>query len=391
MEVAYIGSSIGQSVEKFLIDEKKCLDSKFQGHLSSLLRVAGLVHDIGNPPYGHFGEEAIKQFFTDYFKDKSKSSKFTEQERSDFTNFDGNVQAFRILRRLHFFGDEYSFNLTYPALASVIKYPSNSIEGNKGKMHHEIAKRKFGYFVSEEAEYRKINETLLLKNKRHPAVYLMEAADDIAYSAADIEDGVKIGVLGYDQIIEAFSSNLGKNKDLIKVLEDTYEKFKNHKSDRLPLTVQKFRIITQSRMINAILETFKNNYDLIMSGSYEHELIDQSDAADIRISFKKLQFQVFDDKTIITKELAGYKVLYGLLEIFVKASESSNFKSSGNNWESRLYRMISSSYRNMYENYSVKYNPNDSYNRIQLIIDFISGMTDRHALSLYQKLNGIKL
>ena len=116
LEVSYIGSSIGTSIEKFLFEKGYLDKEKYTGHLSSLLRVAGLVHDLGNPPFGHFGEEAIQQYFKDFFRD-NPSIKLNDAEKNDFVNFDGNVQAFRILRRLHYFGDEYSYNLTYPSLA----------------------------------------------------------------------------------------------------------------------------------------------------------------------------------------------------------------------------------------------------------------------------------
>lgn len=198
LEVSYIASSIGQSIEKFLIEEKQDLDKEKQGFLSSLLRVAGLVHDLGNPPFGHFGEEAIKTFFRNYFKENTKTELNT-LEKADFENFDGNVQTFRILSKLHYFGDEYGYNLTYSSLASIIKYPSNSTDGND-ENSTEIAKKKFGYFVTETEKYNVINTYLELNNKRSPIVYLLEAADDIAYSAADIEDGAKLGIISIDEI-----------------------------------------------------------------------------------------------------------------------------------------------------------------------------------------------
>ena len=145
LEVSYIGGSIGQSVEKLLL-AKKDISKDYIGYLSSLLRVSGLVHDLGNPPFGHFGEVAIGGFFKEYF-DKHPEG-LNDIEKADFIYFDGNVQTFRILTRLYYFGDEYSYNLTYSTLASVVKYPSDSIEGNKDPFV-EIAKKKFGYSVSE--------------------------------------------------------------------------------------------------------------------------------------------------------------------------------------------------------------------------------------------------
>src|SRR5690606_32470503 len=129
-----------------------------------------------------------------------------------------------------YFGDEFGYNLNYSSLASIIKYPSNSLDGNK-KPTTEIAKKKFGYFVTETETYKKINDYLKLGNRRHPVVYLLESADDIAYSAADIEDGVKLGIIGVDDIEEIFGENLDKNKNAVleklECLKSTYSKEPN--------------------------------------------------------------------------------------------------------------------------------------------------------------------
>ncbi|WP_289045437.1 dGTP triphosphohydrolase [uncultured Olleya sp.] len=388
LEVSYIGSSIGKSIEKYVIDEKKDLPEIYRGQISSLLRGSGLVHDLGNPPFGHFGESAIQDYFKDYF-DNNSDIDLSEIEKADFLNFDGNVQTFRILRRLHFFKDENSFNLTFPTLASIIKYPSNSIEGNKKKKAKEIRTKKFGYFVSEQEDYEIINKKLDLNNRRHPIVYLMEAADDIAYCAADIEDGVKLGILNYETVRKVFEKNLKANKDLLKVL-DTYHKDNDNKlSDRLSLTVQQFRVKTQGKMIEGVVDCFRKNYNKIMDGTFEYELIEKSRGSDIRDSFEELQSVVFDNKKIMQTELAGWEIIYGLLDIFIPATKSDKFKSGGNTKEARLYKNISSSYRYIYENYN-NYD-NDVYNKIQLVVDFISGMTDTYALNLFRKLKGIRL
>ena len=391
LEVSYIAGSIGQSIEKILL-EKKDLTINEKGLLSSLLRVAGLIHDLGNPPFGHFGEEAVKQFFVDYFKkkeEKGEGNSLNKLEKADFENFDGNVQTLRILSKLYYFGDKFGYNLTYSSLASIIKYPSNSLEGNIGKVSKEIAKKKFGYFVTEEETYNELNKYLKTNNRRSPIVYLLEAADDIAYSAADIEDGIKLGIINIFDVRDIFFKNLTTNKEnVIKILDDLITLY-SEKNLNKSIIIQKFRIQTQRIMIEEIINSFVENYDDIMNGKLEKEIIDVSRASDIRKAYKKLQYKVFDDKNIVKKEIAGWEAIYGLLKIFIKASESPDFKSEGNTYESRLYKMISSSHRIVFE--EVENYKNEEYKKLQLIVDFITGMTDSYAINLYQELKGIKL
>ncbi|MFA0965006.1 dGTP triphosphohydrolase [Roseivirga sp. BDSF3-8] len=405
LEVSYIASSIGQSVENLLIDKGE-LDINLKGYLSSLLRVAGLVHDLGNPPFGHFGEEAIKIFFKDYFTSGNYTGTLSDIEKADFTNFDGNVQTLRILSKLNYFGDEYGYNLSYSSLASIIKYPSNSLKGNKKFISNEkynqlppkdrekhtieIAKKKFGFFQTEKSTYKELNEYLELNEKRHPVVYLLEAADDIAYSAADIEDGIKLGKISLDDIEKIFSEKLELNKvKVLKKLQDLKNDYKDVKNVDDSLVIQKFRIYTQQLMIGSVVKTFEGEYDHIMKGQLENEIIDISEAQDIRQAYKTLQFKVFDDKSILKKEIAGWEAIYGLLNIFVKASESDSFIAQGNTLESRLYKIISTSHRKVFED--IEMYSNKEYKRLQLIVDFISGMTDRYAIRLFQELKGIKI
>lgn len=388
LEVSYISSSIVQSIEKKLLDKGE-IEIGQKGLLSSLLRVSGLVHDLGNPPFGHFGEEAIKKFFTDYFKKNSEiSKKLSPSEKADFENFDGNVQTLRILSKLYYFGDEFGYNLTYSSLASIIKYPSSSIEGNHGKEFKEIAKKKFGYFVTETNTYNEIDKHLKLNNGRSPIVYLLEAADDIAYSAADIEDGVKLGIIDIQTVRKIFDTTLSLNKgSVIAKLDALVAEFDTKKNDK-SLIIQKFRIYTQQLMIEAIIESFENNYELVMNGKLESELIDVSKAEDIRKAYKQLQYIVFDHKNIVKKEIAGWEAIYGLLKIFTKAAQSDKFQEKGNTYESRLFKLISSNHRFVYSRIE-KYT-NEEYKKLQLIVDYISGMTDSFAINLYQELKGIK-
>ena len=120
-----------------------------------------------------------------------------------------------------------------------------------------------------------------------------------------------------------------------------------------------------------------------------NEIIDISDAKDIRTAYKNLQYKIFDNKSILKKEIAGWEAVYGLLRIFVDVSNNNSFKASGNNLSSRLYKIISSSHKKVYEDIEKYSNP--EYKKLQLIVDFISGMTDTYAITLFQELKGIKI
>lgn len=391
LEVSAIGRSLGLSVEKSMINSG-LLGVEFQGSISSLLATAGLVHDLGNPPFGHFGENAIQKYFLAYFKKSSNKKGWIEQEIKDLINFDGNVQTFRILRKLHFLVDENSYNLTFPTLATIMKYPSSSIKGNK-KRFKDIKEKKFGYFVSEADDYKKINKYLNLNNCRHPLVFLLEAADDIAYLAADIEDAVKLKIIDFDLIDETFrefsDDETIKKEKVLEKFKQYYEESKLFSKERLDLAVKRFKVLTQGILINRVVKLFLNELDPILKGKYKVALLESSEGSKIAEAYKSLMPIVYENKGIIHGELTGWKVIHGLLEEFVEATKSSNFRSDSNSKEGRLYNLISASYRFIYEEHS-QYNRNIKYNKIQLVLDFISGMTDSYAVNLYRRIMAIR-
>lgn len=155
--------------------------------------------------------------------------------------------------------------------------------------------------------------------------------------------------------------------------------------------MQKFRIKCQRIMIEGVIDAFTSDeyYEQIMNGDLNEELIMISKGADVRRAYKKLQYKIFDSKGIQIKELGGWQSITGLLSIYVPAAESDDFKCDGNTFAGRLYKIMSSSHRKVYEN--VEDYKNLAYTRLRLIVDYIAGMTDRYAVDLYQELKGIKL
>lgn len=161
---------------------------------------------------------------------------------------------------------------------------------------------------------------------------------------------------------------------------------------RLDITIQRFRIATQAKMIIGVVEEFLNHYESFMNGSYSEEILDKFTHAPIRKAFKNLQQIVIKDKKIIHAELAGYQVMTGLLQEYVPACSSPDFHSNGENTKTkRLYYTISSSFRYIYEKHNPYMKTNPMYCKYQLVVDILSGMTDHYALTLYQNIKGINL
>lgn len=390
LEVAYFGSSLGKSIEN-VIRERQELPENFEGRLSSLLRVCGLVHDLGNTPFGHFGEVAIRDFFKRYFAKNQVS--VSEKERADLESFDGNVQTLRLLSKLHYFGDSYSFNLTYQTLSALMKYPSDSVTGNKGADATEIAQYKFGYLQAEKKLYEDMEAYFGFHGRRNPVSFILEAADDIAFRAADIEDSVKLGVLSVDDIIKIFEENLGiHKKDFRAFVEKTKSELSELKEINPSLydfiLAQKIRIHNQTIMISEVEASFEKHYQEIMDGVFNDELLNSSDSNDLNSAYAKLFERVLKDKRILRMEITGYQVINGLLEMFVPAVLSKE----RTKFQEHLYQMISDEQRFIFDHQlpDTKDGPSD-YQKLLLVTDYISGMTDSFALDLYQRLSGIKI
>ena len=182
LEVAHVARLLGNGIVSRLAQHIPNIQELY---IPDILMVAGLVHDIGNPPFGHFGERTIQKFYREDIKKHQEILKYFEslsdQEKNDFKHFDGNVQGFRILRHLGLASDCNSFNLNKVILSTLIKYPYSSSEGND-KDSPDHRKHKFGFFAAESEAYTNICKSLHLEaGQRHPLTYLLEAADDIVY------------------------------------------------------------------------------------------------------------------------------------------------------------------------------------------------------------------
>lgn len=397
LEVSCFARGLGLGIEKYLLENKEIADAE-RGYIPSILQIAGLIHDIGNPPFGHFGEAAISRFFRGLSKGNLKLEgysdevaqrayeefeKLTDGQLEDFCHFDGNVQGFRILTKLGLAKDDYSYNLCLATLATIIKYPYSSEEGNKKNLG--IARKKFGFFQSEKEKYEEIIRELgLERGQRHPLVFLLEAADDIAYSVSDLEDGYKLGCITIEDI-ESINTLLPEEdricrKGISSAIDDD-------------IFVQSIRIKAQSKMLRDCTKAFIDDYSRIMDGSFDKELIYESDSKELREKCKELGVKNFEDKRVLRRELVGDKVITYFLNLFVGAIFSKEVGTSGSK-EAKLLRLIPVHYlgqdlkEEIEKELTKPQNTGAFYKALMAIVDFISGMTDTYALSLYQELTG---
>ena len=285
LEVSSFAKSLGQNIGKGIIREQKDIEflPEYQGYVCDILQCAGLLHDIGNPPFGHFGETAIRGWFRANLPQirfqrrdgnaQPLSEILSSQMKEDFCNFEGNTQALRLVSKLHYLVDENGMNLTKSLLGTIIKYPCSSLEISKGS---HIKYHKMGYFYAERGLFGDLQESLGTHGHRHPLAFVLEAADDIAYKTADIEDAVKKGCITYGQLVRElknFGAKLtGGHKDafdkISHSLEQKYERALNRGLQQAEgNAVQNWAVYVQGWMINAATENFLKNYDALMDGS----------------------------------------------------------------------------------------------------------------------------
>lgn len=403
LEVSSFAKSLGQSIFKDLEKEEKVTNEQIQ-HIVSILECAGLLHDIGNPPFGHFGEESIRDWFKENlskleFKNESLIDYIGNQQMiNDLYNFEGNAQALRLLTKLHFLVDNKGMHLTYALLNTLIKYPVSSLNIDK----KFIRSKKMGYYYAEEAVFNKIMEETKTNCVRHPLTYILEAADDIAYRTADIEDALKKGLVSYNKILKALENEKytenateeqkEKHQKAIQILQEKYSKAKERNIVNPQLNaVQNWIVWVQGVLIGGASETFKQNYESIMRGDFNSDLLGISNAKTLASVLGDLAFDyVFNSKQIITLEISASIIIQFLLNNFIPAIIKFDTEEKLTALEDRLIMIISDNYKQSYKYYSEgKSEEEKLYLRLLLVTDFICGMTDSYAKNLYQELNGV--
>lgn len=412
LEVADLGRTLANKIAFSLKNDNK-LTSNNTSALVSIVENACLLHDIGNPPFGHFGEAAIREWAKNSIYESLSSELHSilcvnsnnndnkilfEKLISDFKEFDGNPQGFRIVTKLHPDYDEFSLNLTYSTLLCILKYPRTTGEnGDSGIL------KKAGYFQTEKDLVERLYNYVGLKLKhRYPFVYIMEAADDIAYCMSDIADGIEKGIITEKEFLEAFCNewHVKFGEDAIPVDIPNKDNLKGFKRDiSIPWSI---------KVMDEAVDRFSSLDEHIYNGNAESLILKNVGMGRVLDTMKSVSRRIlytsFEAESI---ELTGYAVITGILnkyqgilkmsnKDFTGLVEGENIK--GADFETRLFHRIGKRYIKAYKYEADKLDKMDKlylvkewWLRAHLIIDHISGMTDEFALETYQMLEGIKL
>ncbi|TWR29172.1 deoxyguanosinetriphosphate triphosphohydrolase [Mucilaginibacter pallidiroseus] len=373
LEVASVGKSLGRIHYNKLKAADPDIDNKYPllSEIGDIVAAACLAHDLGNPAFGHSGESAISHYFTEG-SGKVYQQQVSEQQWQDLINFEGNANALRILTHPYGGKGNGSFALTYSTIAAIAKYPCASLAGHNKQ---NIFTKKYGFFESEQQSFIKIADELELPKvqdeplvyKRHPLVYLVEAADDICYNIIDLEDALRLKILSYAEVEELLLPLCDeKMPQRLANIEDVEAK------------VGFLRAMAISTLVTQCSELFYREEAAILDGTFNAALIDRIDEPYRSVMEKIGQVSVkkiYNYQSVVQIEIAGYKVMGGLLEDFIPAYLKNQSK-----YHKKLVELVPKQFLTTSD---------DPYTKIQSILDFVSGMTDLYAVELFRKITGI--
>ncbi|MRT94451.1 deoxyguanosinetriphosphate triphosphohydrolase [Ancylomarina sp. 16SWW S1-10-2] len=376
LEVSSVGRSLGNLLTEKLANSKQYQNNPYLDSIGNIVATACLAHDLGNPPFGHSGEEALSYYFTNG-EGKELVNKFTTEQWADLCNFEGNANAFRLLTHAFNGRRKGGFALTYSSIAAVIKYPWEAYK------IPEVGKRKYGFFNTEKENYQIVAKELGIPEitpgifARHPLVYLVEAADDICYQIMDIEDAHKLKILTAEETKQLLLNFYNEDDDIstLRRIKETCEEVSDTNEQ-----IAYIRAGVIGKLIKECVGVFLNNEEAIMAGEFSSTLIKEVPGTSKHAYKTCTQIavsKIYSHRSVLEIELAGYKILGTLLQEFVEAIlNPTNFYSK------KLLSLIPEQYNHKGEN---------DYLKVMSILDFVSGMTDVFALDLYRTIKGIKL
>ncbi|WP_375601122.1 dGTPase [Klebsiella aerogenes] len=434
LEVQQVGRYIAKEVLSRLKEQKllECYGlDELSGPFESVVEMACLMHDIGNPPFGHFGEAAINDWFSKRLAPKDAASQQLSQDRcqvgalrlhdgegvlnelrrkvrQDLCCFEGNAQGIRLVHTL------MRMNLTWTQVGCILKYTRPAWWRGETLASHSYLMKKPGYYLAEEEYIARLRKELdLAPYNRFPLTWIMEAADDISYCVADLEDAVEKRIFSAEQLYQHLYDAWGtheKGSLFAQVVENAWEKSRANSLSRS--TEDQFfmylRVNTLNKLVPYAAHRFIENLPAIFNGDFNHALLeDDSDCSQLLELYKNVAIkQVFSHPDVEQLELQGYRVISGLLDIyepllklsleeFSQLVEQDRVRSLP--IASRLFQKLSTRHRlayveavNKLSRDTEEYPVLEYYYRCRLIQDYISGMTDLYAWDEYRRLMAVE-
>jgi dGTPase len=362
LEVSSVGRSLGKKVGEVIVQRHPELSNHFSSFdFGAVVAAGALTHDLGNPPFGHAGEEAISDFFRHHEFGKSFQSEVSEAEWADLVNFEGNAQGFRILTK-----DQFGLRLTFATLGAFTKYPCPALFPARDKSRK--SQKKYGFFQSEATKFKEVAEALGIPKtgdywQRHPLAFLVEAADDICYSIIDLEDGCRLGLVSVEETVDLLANILG----------DKLNRSKLNSISGLNEQLGVLRAMVINELTEDCCRVFLDNESGILNGSFDKALTNE-------VSVNK----IYRARPVMEIEAAGFEALPGLMDEFTRAALQLTRKNQPRK-SSTIARLMPA------EVAQVVTTTQDTYTVLRLVIDLVSGLTDRHALALFRKIKGISV
>ncbi|MFP4134779.1 MAG: deoxyguanosinetriphosphate triphosphohydrolase [Halothece sp.] len=375
LEVSCVGRSLGMKVGEQL----NLPEGLTANDLGTIVQSACLAHDIGNPPFGHVGEDAIRSWFQEHEEKYLRDLK--PEEKMDLLSFEGNAQGFRIITQIEYRLFEGGMRLTYPTLGTYLKYPWTS-------KHYQEEGKKHGCNQAELHLLKKVTNQLGLveesseKWSRHPLAYLVEAADDICYALIDLEDAVEMGILPYEELERTWEAIIEGNK---KQLEKSgYYKYEPTDSDRRKIASLRGLVI--DHLVNSVVDTFIEYQESILAGSYDSKSLIAKSKYYLEEPINKAKEiakdKIFNHARKVQLEIGSYHVIENLLGAFCSAAYELHEKG-----EEKL------SYKNRrildLMGTNKPQNEWSLYEKYLRILDYISGMTDNYATYIGKQIGGL--
>ena len=434
MEVQQVGRYIAKEILSRL-KELKLLEQygldELTGPFESIVEMSCLMHDIGNPPFGHFGEAAINDWFRQRLHPADAESQplsddrcavaalrlregeeslndIRRKVRQDLCHFEGNAQGIRLVHTL------MRMNLTWAQVGGILKYTRPAWWRGETPATHRYLMKKPGYYLSEAPYIERLRKELALAPySRFPLTWIMEAADDISYCVADLEDAVEKRIFSVEQLYHHLYEAWGhheKGSLFTQVVENAWEKSRSNSLSRS--TEDQFfmylRVNTLNKLVPYAAQRFIDNLPQIFDGSFNHALLeDASSFSQLLELYKNMAIKhVFSHPDVEQLELQGYRVISGLLEIYQPLLRMSlvDFRELVEKErvkrfpiESRLFQKLSTRHRLAYvqavsklSSEAPEYPTLEYYYRCRLIQDYISGMTDLYAWDEYRRLMAVE-